>query len=801
MELKDDTAPQGVEEASTDGAVDKKEGINTPPIAANNRLKLSPDGDYEFSTEDFGYQDAEGDPLHHLTIESLPTQGELVSTYSIDIKAGQQIPSDQIEGMVYGSLSKPGSESEPDHITFKVNDGSLDSEEVYTLTLSEPVPTKITLSEKSLPESTDTQSGPVEIAKIQLQSDSIETPIYSVSGKDADKLEAKGGSLFLKQGQQLNYEQSKALKFKLTAVEASDSSISYTTPSPFVVKVDFSYSAERPYAIAGVIDGGYSGSSIFSSGRQDDFAVNFKTLSNAELVQWRVYSYGPHSQSYMEKESNALSVALSNSDENGNAFFALDYFEPELANNLYTTHLLVQDNDGQSHIGHPISLGVGIPSHSYPFTSMVEGGFTSSTFPFRATTSGNVSLTNGYSGKGLKLSGGSLSIDELPSALAKDFTVCYQVLISQVTVEGQALAKAQFGSDTFELGLFDKSGYTGMRYGDTTLTAPVQLTDGQFHHVCLVRSYDLGNPEENISKSSQLEVHVDGKSVSKVLVHENPEQAELPSKIEQLGSTSDDIIIDNLHVYPFVLDESEVSGDYTVDAHVHWQCESAQECPAPEQLDLGLMLTELQINGLGSGSSFQLEFQPKPGFTIAEGYKFHCSMDGVNLGSQDGRLFTIAPAQGSIKTLQCGPENPGISPYEKPNTQSFLISFDSADKHLNGAPALKLWVDNSSFQDGGQVSLHTQGSSSGIIHQQDIVFADKSTLHLSNINSEEGDTVVLPLGEVLDSPSEEGLKSLSKVDSSTEGLTKVSISDWTINSLSPHSLIIHSDDLSVDVLS
>ena len=57
--------------------VTRAAATNTPPTAANNTVTTAEDTAYTFTAADFGYVDADSDPLASVMIETVPTLGEL----------------------------------------------------------------------------------------------------------------------------------------------------------------------------------------------------------------------------------------------------------------------------------------------------------------------------------------------------------------------------------------------------------------------------------------------------------------------------------------------------------------------------------------------------------------------------------------------------------------------------------------------------------------------------------------------------------------------------------------------------
>lgn len=105
--------------------------INDLPTSGNDKIFLNEDQNYSFQTDDFTFNDVDGDNLFGIKIMSIPKKGEL------RINGNQVESSDlcsDLSKLVYTPLSN---ESRPDYSTFefKVYDGNNFSSSIYTMTI------------------------------------------------------------------------------------------------------------------------------------------------------------------------------------------------------------------------------------------------------------------------------------------------------------------------------------------------------------------------------------------------------------------------------------------------------------------------------------------------------------------------------------------------------------------------------------------------------------------------------------------------------------------------------------------
>ena len=127
-------APDRTLQIAVKGTV--KTTANNAPTAANNTVTMAPDGEYTFTATNFGFADADtGDSLASVTIVTLPAAGRLALNGTAAI-AGQVVTRAQIDD---GDLTfTPAAGASGDSyttFTFKVNDGTVDSDDAYTMTI------------------------------------------------------------------------------------------------------------------------------------------------------------------------------------------------------------------------------------------------------------------------------------------------------------------------------------------------------------------------------------------------------------------------------------------------------------------------------------------------------------------------------------------------------------------------------------------------------------------------------------------------------------------------------------------
>ena len=109
---------------------------NAPTAADNNTVTLAQDGEYTFTATDFGFDDTDtSDRLESVRVVTVPAAGRLALNGTAAI-AGQVVTRAQIDD---GDLTfTPAAGASGDSyttFTFKVNDGTVDSDDAYTMTI------------------------------------------------------------------------------------------------------------------------------------------------------------------------------------------------------------------------------------------------------------------------------------------------------------------------------------------------------------------------------------------------------------------------------------------------------------------------------------------------------------------------------------------------------------------------------------------------------------------------------------------------------------------------------------------
>ena len=108
---------------------------NTAPTGADNRVETTPGTAYTFTADDFGFADADGDSLASVTIATLPSPGTLALDGTA-VSADDVIPSADIDADKLTFTPAPGERGTTyASFTFKVNDGTVDSDSPYTMTI------------------------------------------------------------------------------------------------------------------------------------------------------------------------------------------------------------------------------------------------------------------------------------------------------------------------------------------------------------------------------------------------------------------------------------------------------------------------------------------------------------------------------------------------------------------------------------------------------------------------------------------------------------------------------------------
>ena len=114
-------------------------GTNTPPTSADGPVEADEDFDYAFSSDDFAFTDTDtGDSLASVKIVTLPASGTGTLTLSGTTIGSGDLPKTVLAAEI-GSLkySPPANLYGTDvaSFTFKVNDGTVDSDNAYTMTI------------------------------------------------------------------------------------------------------------------------------------------------------------------------------------------------------------------------------------------------------------------------------------------------------------------------------------------------------------------------------------------------------------------------------------------------------------------------------------------------------------------------------------------------------------------------------------------------------------------------------------------------------------------------------------------
>ena len=108
---------------------------NTAPTASDNTVTTAEDTFYTFTATDFGYEDADSDPLASVKIVTLPASGKgTLELSGTAVAADEVVPAASIGNLAYippADANGTGYAS----FTFKVNDGTVDSDDANTMTI------------------------------------------------------------------------------------------------------------------------------------------------------------------------------------------------------------------------------------------------------------------------------------------------------------------------------------------------------------------------------------------------------------------------------------------------------------------------------------------------------------------------------------------------------------------------------------------------------------------------------------------------------------------------------------------
>ena len=109
--------------------------VNSAPTAADKTVTINEDTAHPFEAADFGFQDADGNALDHVTIVSLQTQrrlklGDMVVTTNQPVSKA-----DLDDGKLIYTPPENANGNNVASFDFTVNDGTADSEDKYTVTI------------------------------------------------------------------------------------------------------------------------------------------------------------------------------------------------------------------------------------------------------------------------------------------------------------------------------------------------------------------------------------------------------------------------------------------------------------------------------------------------------------------------------------------------------------------------------------------------------------------------------------------------------------------------------------------
>ena len=158
-------APDRTLQIAVKGTV--KTTANNAPTADNNTVTLAQDGEYTFTATDFGFDDTDtSDRLESVRVVTVPAAGRLALNGTAAI-AGQVVTRAQIDD---GDLTfTPAAGASGDSyttFTFKVNDGTVDSDDAYTMTID--VTPDATCAASSFGDRRDFWTGTVTVATVNV---------------------------------------------------------------------------------------------------------------------------------------------------------------------------------------------------------------------------------------------------------------------------------------------------------------------------------------------------------------------------------------------------------------------------------------------------------------------------------------------------------------------------------------------------------------------------------------------------------------------------------------------------------
>ena len=122
-------------------------GANTPPTAADNTVATAVDTPYTFTADDFGFTDTDfANMLASVRIVTVPAAGTLALDGTV-VLADAVVTKAQIDGDMLTFTPVAGASGAPyTTFTFKVNDGTDDSANAYTMTIDVAVLPAITIA-------------------------------------------------------------------------------------------------------------------------------------------------------------------------------------------------------------------------------------------------------------------------------------------------------------------------------------------------------------------------------------------------------------------------------------------------------------------------------------------------------------------------------------------------------------------------------------------------------------------------------------------------------------------------------
>ncbi|MDV2080574.1 DUF4347 domain-containing protein [Marinobacter xestospongiae] len=113
---------------------------NTAPTASDDNLSIRYNSSHTFVLADFGFSDVDGDTLHHVTINTVPTSGSLTLDGN-PVNNGDTISAmDLSDGKLVYSPASGASGNGYASLVFTVNDGTVDAAGSNTLTLDVGTP-------------------------------------------------------------------------------------------------------------------------------------------------------------------------------------------------------------------------------------------------------------------------------------------------------------------------------------------------------------------------------------------------------------------------------------------------------------------------------------------------------------------------------------------------------------------------------------------------------------------------------------------------------------------------------------